>query len=149
MPSRCFRYYLENDVWNLEMSDHCNFKLKKCLKFCMSLTRFRLTLVLPGHLFLLQSLLCLNAPSQSLPPWAGAGLSHLRVLECSPTPHVLLHLLHMPHSPQFPFTMKYKLTRFSNWGIRFVPILNGKPVQFKKDASDWFPVLSVFCSINC
>ena len=38
-------------------------------------------------------------------PFTGAGLSHDLDRVHVPLPHVVEHVLHAPHTPQFPFTM--------------------------------------------
>lgn len=45
------------------------------------------------------------SPSHSRPPFFGSGLSHVRFLLRTPTPHVLLHLDHGLHSDHPPSTM--------------------------------------------
>ena len=70
--------------------------------------------LLPGHGTLsLQTLESLGSPSHFFPPCWGAGELHSRVLDCFPCWHVFVHVLHSPHSPQFPLT-EIKLS-FSNF----------------------------------
>ena len=68
---------------------------------------------LPGHLetFGLHSSVSVSFPSleQSLPPFAGFGLSHSlsRLLVPFLLPQVTEHSLHFPHWPYPPLTVKY------------------------------------------
>ena len=71
---------------------------------------------IPGQFPVLHFLSSVDEPLQDLPPWEGDGLSHLRVLFCVPSPHVLEHLLKLLHEPQLPFTkrnIKRTLSKFS------------------------------------
>ena len=54
---------------------------------------------LPGQGAILQSMPCLEGPSQSFPPCCAMVLIHLLDC-CTPIPHVDEHLLHFVHSLQ-------------------------------------------------
>ena len=43
-------------------------------------------------------------PVHAAPPFAGAGLSHRRVRDWVPPPHVLLQVPQVDHAPHFPLT---------------------------------------------
>ena len=58
----------------------------------------------PGHSCWTQGLVCLAGPRQALPPLAGVGLSHDRVLWVTPSPHVILHRDHDDHDEYWPCT---------------------------------------------
>lgn len=49
---------------------------------------------------------CWLGPTQGLPPFAGAGLSHLRLLYWDPPPHVTLHTPYLLHEDHLPFTVE-------------------------------------------
>jgi hypothetical protein len=53
-------------------------------------------------------------PGQWEPPFAGAGLSHVLDRVNVPLPHVMEHVLHAPHTPQFPFTMPNNIYNYYN-----------------------------------
>ena len=68
----------------------------------------------PGHgTFWLQAWVSEGCPSHFLPPYCAAGESHSRFLDCVPCLQVLVQVLQLLHSPQFPLTEKntYKYQR--------------------------------------
>ena len=73
---------------------------------------------LPGHGFSLHfstSVLLEPSTVQSLPPCAGAGLSHVRTLLRSPPPHETGQSVHSANCPHTPLTVK-KAFLISNLG---------------------------------
>ena len=58
----------------------------------------------PGHGSVLQDASASKSYPQSLPPYKGNGLSHLRDLFLIPPPHELLHLDQAHHCPHPPST---------------------------------------------
>ena len=66
----------------------------------------------PGHGCVLQSWDSLKLSVQSDPPFAGAGLSHDRILVLVPVPHSLEHELHLDQSPTPPLTENNKILKF-------------------------------------
>ena len=46
-----------------------------------------------------------SAPTQSSPPFAGEGLSHVRARVRDPLPQVTSHVLHPAHADQLPSTV--------------------------------------------
>ena len=56
----------------------------------------------PGQGSSLQLCSSTSIPSQSLPPWIGAGLSQLLLLVCDPVPQASEHEPHSSHSDQLP-----------------------------------------------
>ena len=71
----------------------------------------------PGQGIMVQSLCCKSLPGQKSPPWAGGGLSHMRVLFCWPSSHVTEHWLHgdqPPHAPSTTNTDKQRYIRTPN-----------------------------------
>ena len=59
---------------------------------------------LPGHSLTLQLLELMTGPLHSLPPWAGEGLVHDRVLDCVPSPQVLEQAPNDVHCVNPPLT---------------------------------------------
>ena len=53
---------------------------------------------------MLHCLESIREPWQSLPPFWGAGLLHLRDLICNPPPHDDEHIVHPVHGPNSPST---------------------------------------------
>ena len=67
-----------------------------------------LSIFLPGHSWLLHSLVIVSSPStlQSFPPFAGGGLVHVRFCVLTPPPQVLEHSPYGFQSEYPPLTMK-------------------------------------------
>ena len=63
-------------------------------------------LFLPSHVSFLQTSQSRGSPWQNRPSWSGAGWEHVRSLNLSPTPQVLLHSDQPFQVPQFPSTVK-------------------------------------------
>ena len=61
---------------------------------------------LPGHSLILQLSVSIFGPMHVFPPWAGAGLLHLRDRSFKPSPHVLEHTPNFDHSEYPPSTIK-------------------------------------------
>ena len=62
---------------------------------------------IPGHVVLAHCAVSYLFSGQCKGPFAGAGLSHDLDRVHVPLPHVVEHVLHAPHTPQVPFTIKY------------------------------------------
>jgi len=62
--------------------------------------------VLPGHVLSTQASVLRSGPTQSSPPCAGGGLSHVRVRDRDPLPQVTSHTLQPVHTDQPPSTGK-------------------------------------------
>ena len=58
----------------------------------------------PLHLGMVQSCASMATPEQDLPPNAGIGELHSRVLVLDESPQVFEHWLHLPHSLHEPST---------------------------------------------
>jgi hypothetical protein len=63
---------------------------------------------IPGHGVVRHGVNSVSFPSQWEPPFAGAGLSHDLSRVNIPSPHVVGHEFHAPHTPQIPLTMVNK-----------------------------------------
>ena len=57
---------------------------------------------LPGQCCALQSRRCLKAPLHVLWPKGWDGFTHVRILDCIPPPHDLVHLLYSPQAVHVP-----------------------------------------------
>ena len=77
---------------------------------------------IPGHKSFLQGSVTDNAPTQFLPPFAGAGLLHFLVFVMVPPPQVLLHALNADHFDKPPSTETRKknntIKHDLNWKLR-------------------------------
>ena len=62
------------------------------------------SLLIPGHLFVLQASVSSALPSHESPPCCGAGLSHSRCRCRSPPPQDVLHGVHWAQRPHSPST---------------------------------------------
>ena len=62
--------------------------------------------VIPLHLFSLHFCWSLAGPTQFAPPYAGLGLSHLRLLVFVPPPQFFVQVVKPPQFPQLPSTGK-------------------------------------------
>ena len=69
----------------------------------------------PGHFLLLHGASWILSPSQSCPPFAGAGLLQNRCLVFFSSPHTLVHLVHFDHTPHRPLRTCFAKT----WSRRF------------------------------
>ena len=70
----------------------------------ISLTFMRKTVLLPGQGCKLHGWVSFSSPGHCAPPWAGGGLVQVRLLDCCPPSHGLLHSPHCPNSLQPPST---------------------------------------------
>lgn len=68
-----------------------------------------LALLVPNaHLLVEQTSEFDDSPGQYFPPCNGTGLSHFRVLDLKPSPHVTLHVDQSDQRPQLPSTAEHK-----------------------------------------
>lgn len=63
-----------------------------------------------GQLWVLHVCEDVDMSGQSAPPYCGAGLLHVRVLDWIPPPQVTVQLPQLPQAAQLPSTVKMKLT---------------------------------------
>ena len=77
---------------------------RRIRKTAVTIKKYIATLLLQGCE--LQLFDCWLGPTQGLPPFAGPGLSHLRLLYRDPPPHVTLHPPYLLQEDHLPFTVE-------------------------------------------
>lgn len=97
---------LRNHIYVISSNTHTGlFTVHSSLKWTIFLGKKKHR---PGHFTVLHWTLLTAIPSHEAPPLLGAGLSHVRLLNISPPPHVTLHVDQSDHGPYIPFTANEK-----------------------------------------
>ena len=96
---------LQFDLFPVSHKPKFNGCFNATVKICITVLHILNIYGLLGQGMLLHGSSSLFEPSQSGPPFSGAGLVHSRLRFLVPPPHVTVQSPHFPQSDQFPFTV--------------------------------------------
>lgn len=85
---------------------------------------------LPLHVEGLQDVDSVEGPTQARPPFWGAGLEHVRLLDLTPPPQVLEHVVHPPQAPQLPLTAVKKGKPYVSYTYIMLKALDSSIVEY-------------------